>query len=209
MQEFAPIWTENEPPIDRFIGSYFFLSNFYPCKIKWNEKVWPSSEHIYQAEKTLSDGWKELIRLANTPGNAKHMGKMVPLVSNWEEKKISVMKDILRAKFKDMYLGHALHETGDKILIEGNEWHDNFWGICSCEKCKNKNGQNMLGKLLMELREEKKEEWKNEIASREPRTLDDWVLYLKGEKSVTRGEMSSILSAVRQYVLMPPLRKNI
>ena len=43
--------------------------------------------------------------------------------------------------------------TGDAELIEGNTWHDNYWGVCSCSKC-NGRGKNRLGKLLMKVREE-------------------------------------------------------
>lgn len=37
--------------------------------------------------------------------------------------------------------------TGDAELIEGNNWGDTFWGVC------NGRGENMLGKLLMEIRD--------------------------------------------------------
>jgi hypothetical protein len=39
------------------------------------------------------------------------------------------------------------------MLIEGNWWHDNFYGSCTCNKCVNK-GENNLGKILMKIREE-------------------------------------------------------
>ena len=44
--------------------------------------------------------------------------------------------------------------TSTKELVEGNYWHDNVWGDCSCEKCKNIKGQNLLGKQLMQVRQE-------------------------------------------------------
>jgi predicted NAD-dependent protein-ADP-ribosyltransferase YbiA (DUF1768 family) len=47
-----------------------------------------------------------------------------------------------------------LLDTGDEELVEGTTWHDNIWGNCSCPKCKNIPGQNRLGKLLMQIREE-------------------------------------------------------
>ena len=42
--------------------------------------------------------------------------------------------------------------TGGAELIEGNHWHDNFWGICTCDKCWDKRQENQLGKLLMKIR---------------------------------------------------------
>ena len=46
------------------------------------------------------------------------------------------------------------------LLIEGNTWHDNYWGDCSCNRCKSKSGENMLGILLMELRDKLNKEVK-------------------------------------------------
>lgn len=37
--------------------------------------------------------------------------------------------------------------------VEENYWHDNEWGQCLCEKCVEVKGRNLLGRLLMELRE--------------------------------------------------------
>jgi hypothetical protein len=54
-----------------------------------------------------------------------------------------------------------LLETKNAELIEGNIWHDNFWGSCECSRCNHKPGKNMLGRLLMEYRAEIQS--KNEI----------------------------------------------
>ena len=62
------------------------------------------------------------------------------------------MKAGLQEKFKNPVLAKKLIDTGDTELIEGNYWHDNFWGKCSCEKCKNKPKANTLGILLMDIR---------------------------------------------------------
>ena len=45
--------------------------------------------------------------------------------------------------------------TGGEELIEGNWWHDNFFGVCTCGPCDGK-GKNNLGKILMRVREESK-----------------------------------------------------
>jgi predicted NAD-dependent protein-ADP-ribosyltransferase YbiA (DUF1768 family) len=64
------------------------------------------------------------------------------------------MRRILEDKFsgRNPGLRDALVATGDAELVEGNSWHDNFWGVCSCSRCKNKEGQNYLGRLLEEVR---------------------------------------------------------
>ena len=61
------------------------------------------------------------------------------------------MEWALTEKFKDPDLKRMLIETGDEELIEGNNWHDNFFGSCYCDRCGNK-GENNLGKILMKIR---------------------------------------------------------
>lgn len=63
------------------------------------------------------------------------------------------MEKILKAKFGGN-LKNKLKTTGNTTIIEGNYWHDNFWGSCHCLKCKGK-GQNHLGNLLMKIRDNK------------------------------------------------------
>ena len=65
----------------------------------------------------------------------------------------SCLLDILRAKFAVPELAEMLEATGDTELEEGNHWHDNRWGRCTCERCSTtKTGQNWLGKKLMQIR---------------------------------------------------------
>ena len=135
--------------IDKFRGEYGFLSNMHSCKnliIRGNK--WKTSEHAYQACKT-SDYNKQLeIQNAETPVIAKHLDKTVVLRNGWnDELKIKFMEEILMAKFSDPYLKTLLLNTEDAELIEGNTWGDTFWGVC------NEKGQNMLGKLLMKVRD--------------------------------------------------------
>ena len=84
--------------------------------------------------------------------------------AHWEEVKDDVMLKVLRSKFRNNEdLRNKLLETGDAILIEGTTgWHDNYWGICSCEKCGGV-GKNMLGTLLMQVRDEMRSEEVAEI----------------------------------------------
>ena len=149
--------------IDSFEGKYAFLSNFYDSPFIGNidEIEYPTVEHYFQAQKSLSLQERRMIAAAPTPGKAKYFGRHVDLRPDWEFKKLKVMKYALKRKF-DTYpdLKKQLLATDDAILIEGNTWHDNFWGDCSCQKCKNIAGKNNLGKLLMMLRAEYREEEK-------------------------------------------------
>ena len=138
--------------IDIFDGDFDFLSNFSLAEVELDGRKYPTVEHAYQAAKTFDQEWRERIQSASTPGRAKRLGRKVPLHPDWEEIKTSVMLQLLRQKFSDPELNKRLLDTGDQYLAEGNTWHDNFWGICRCGRCHD--GQNKLGELLMQVRDE-------------------------------------------------------
>ena len=140
--------------IDCFDGEFAFLSNFYPSLITVDGIMFPTVEHLFQAAKTVSLVEREKIAAAATPGQAKRLGRNVILCDNWEEIKDDVMLNALRLKFAILPLREKLLATGNEELVEGNTWHDNIWGNCSCDRCKKIEGQNKLGKLLMQVREE-------------------------------------------------------
>jgi hypothetical protein len=78
------------------------------------------------------------------------------LRKDWEKIKDGVMLNLLRQKFlKGDQLTAKLLATGDKELVEGNYWHDVHFGVCYCDKCGGE-GKNVLGQLLMLVREEAK-----------------------------------------------------
>lgn len=150
--------------IDKFEGRWRFLSNFYPCKIEHKGITYPSVEHYYVAMKvtemqllngryyTAAD-FREMIPKIPDPADVKKLGQRVKVRKDWEEKKLEFMNWAVREKFKDEKLAELLLLTGDQELIEGNWWHDGFYGSCICKKCGNK-GENNLGKLLMIVRDE-------------------------------------------------------
>ena len=108
---------------------------------------YPTVEHAYQAAKTTDGVARERIRRAVTPGDAKSAGGSVTLRSDWDDVKVDVMRDLLVQKFSDRRLWDWLLETAPLELVEGNTWGDTFWGVCNGE------GQNMLGRLLMDIRD--------------------------------------------------------
>ena len=140
--------------IDKFEGEYAFLSNFYEHPIQYNGITYPTNEHFFQAMKSLKEEERKMIAAAPTPRAAKCLGRAITLRSDWELIKYDMMLLGLRLKFCDKELRSKLRATGDEILIEGNWWHDNTWGDCSCEQCKYVHGRNELGKLLMQVRNE-------------------------------------------------------
>jgi ribA/ribD-fused uncharacterized protein len=144
--------------IDKFEGDYEFLSNFYRqnLPICFEGENYPTVEHAFQAAKTLDKGERTKIRHVTTPGRAKQLGRAVKLRKNWNSIRVVIMLELLRNKFAPEKMANKLRETKNTKLIEGNYWHDNFWGICVCSTCwaiKHKK-QNILGKLLMQVRSE-------------------------------------------------------
>lgn len=144
--------------ITRFQEEYRFLSNFYICPVTYDGVIYSSAEAAYQAQKTTTSEDRALFAEMK-PDVAKQMGKAVKLRPDWAEVKQQYMQEILRAKFvQNPQLKEKLLGTGDQLLIEGNTWHDNEWGICQCPKCRQVKGQNLLGKILMNLRETLRED---------------------------------------------------
>jgi ribA/ribD-fused uncharacterized protein len=131
--------------IVEFKNDYRFLSNFWPVGSRGL-----TIEHYYQAAKTKDWAEKDAIYRASTPGQAKHLGLKVTLRSDWEENKDAVMLSLLRWKFEDAQLREMLLDTGDAALVEGNTWGDTYWGV----DLRYMQGQNMLGILLMQVRDE-------------------------------------------------------
>lgn len=137
--------------IKSLTGKWAPLSNFW-------EETRPqgkTAEHIFQAAKTESREERAHILSRPKPGQAKYAGKRCTLRSDWELLKVDIMEEIVRRKFQDPTLANILEETGDAQIVEGNRWHDNFWGQCTCDKCAKRGpGKNTLGNILMEIRKE-------------------------------------------------------
>lgn len=146
--------------INKFDGKYAFLSNFYSSPFVFKEGneefIAKTVEHYFQYMKTASIEEGIEILSALTPGEAKHLGRKCTLCKDWEEIKDAVMSEALHKKFAIPELKEKLLATGSEYLEEGNWWHDNTWGNCYCEKCKDIVGENRLGIILMRIREELK-----------------------------------------------------
>ena len=137
--------------INNFRNEYFFLSNFYDVPVTYDGITYQNNEAAFQAQKCLK--YEDKIQFSNlNPSEAKHLGRKVSLRPDWEEVKRKFMKEIVFAKFTQHgFLKAKLLNTNDFYLEEGNTWGDKIWGTV------NGQGQNLLGQILMEVREELKE----------------------------------------------------
>ena len=132
--------------INKFHEEFDWLSNFFPCQVKFEGLTFTSSEAAFQAAKCADQNERE--KFVNlSAGRTKRLGKKVNLREDWNRVKIDVMREVLICKFsQNPELKEKLIATGNEELIEGNNWNDRFWGVCRGV------GQNHLGKLLMDIR---------------------------------------------------------
>lgn len=133
-----------------FTGEHQYLSNFHVVEFVWNGTLWSHTEAAYQAAKaTTRSDYMSFVQM--TPGQAKRHGRKIKIRSDWEEVKYDIMLEIVYAKFKqNPTLAAKLLATGHAHLEEGNNHGDRIWGVCPP---RSGFGTNLLGKVLMEVRE--------------------------------------------------------
>jgi ribA/ribD-fused uncharacterized protein len=133
---------------------FYVLSNFSAFSISWKGLRFDTSEALYHWEKFLgmpNAGIRNAILHARSAHDAfkiaqENRPKYRP---DWDEVKVGIMREILRAKVaQHLYVHRKLLATGDRELVE-DSWRDDFWGWGP-----NRDGQNMLGRLWMEIRDE-------------------------------------------------------
>ena len=127
------------------------FSNFSGHPIELDGQRWRTTEHYFQAQKFAGTPHAEEIRRARTPGVAARMGRerKRPLRPDWESVKVDVMTRAVRAKFSQYDdLRALLLGTGEAPLVEHTD-RDRYWGDGG-----DGSGKNMLGVVLMRIRDE-------------------------------------------------------
>jgi ribA/ribD-fused uncharacterized protein len=131
-------------------AEYGELSNFAPYPIKLRGKLWPTSEHFFQAQKFENRADQEEIRKVSSPMIAARMGRdrKRKLRRDWERVKVGIMREAVEAKFRQhAELGELLLATGDAKLVEHTD-NDDYWGDGG-----DGSGRNELGRILMAVRD--------------------------------------------------------
>ena len=129
---------------------YGCFSNFAHYDFELDGKRWATSEHYFQAQKFCGTKYEEIIRLLDTPMKAAEMGRNrgLPLRKDWEQVKDDIMRKAVWAKFtQNKEIRDILMSTKKETIIEKTT-NDYYWG-CG----KDGSGKNMLGIILMEVRE--------------------------------------------------------
>lgn len=134
--------------INSFSGEFAFLSNFHVAPFRWNGYTVLTVEHAFQAWKATTSEDMLKVLACPSPGLSKRTARKLPLRTDWDDIKVGCMYDLLKRKFAIPEMKELLLATGDCELIEGNHWGDVYWGKVG------DNGKNILGKLLMLVREE-------------------------------------------------------
>jgi len=128
-----------------------FLSNFATGYQFTDDDgiTWSTTEHYYQAMKSPLESEQDYVREAPTPGIAKKRGRQITCYRDWDRRKDDVMRRALAYKFAPgTRAAQLLLDTHMDYLVEYAPWGDTYWGVDA-----NKEGLNMLGKLLMERRD--------------------------------------------------------
>ena len=134
----------------RVSDKYGCFSNFSHYDFELDGKIWATSEHYFQAQKFCGTEYEERIRLHKNPMEAARMGRNrnLPLREDWEKVKDDIMRKAVFEKFtQNKLIRDILLSTGKEISDE-KTMDDYYWG-CG----KNGTGKNMLGKILMEVRQ--------------------------------------------------------
>jgi len=125
------------------------FSNFSAQPVELASRVWPTTEHYFQAQKFAGTAHEDEVRRAKSPMLAARMGRsrQRPLRRDWEQVKDSVMRAAVEAKVRQHAdVRAALLGTGEEPLVEDTT-NDRYWG-CGTDGT----GRNRLGQILMEVR---------------------------------------------------------
>ena len=143
---------------------YYVLSNFSAFSLYYRGLRFDTSEAAYHWEKFPDDpDIQHCILKTESAHEAFKIAERhkASRRKDWDEVKVGIMKVILQAKANQHeYVRRKLLETGERELIE-DSWRDSFWGWGE-----NKDGQNMLGKLWMQIRDELRQELSNQALNR-------------------------------------------
>jgi ribA/ribD-fused uncharacterized protein len=141
------------------------FSNFHPVKINYKGKEFLTTEHAFMWEKANFFEDQEIadkILEVKHPREAKKLGRQIEAfdATRWSEVCYKIMLDVNRPKWSDnSRLTELLLSTGKRVMVEASPY-DKVWGIgmkqddAGVDDESNWQGQNLLGKVLDELREE-------------------------------------------------------
>ena len=148
---------DTEKQIFFYEQEFYIFSNLSSFALEWKGEIWMTSEHVYHSEKFDDENILNKLKQSRSAHDALKIANEYKAVrrKDWDDVKLKIMKEILHEKVvQHPYVKKKLLESGDSELIE-NSWRDDFWGWGP-----NKDGNNHLGKLWMEVRDEVRSSYK-------------------------------------------------
>jgi ribA/ribD-fused uncharacterized protein len=180
-----------------FRNEYYFLSNMFECEVVYKGIKFRSSESLFQALKACNN--EDFMKFINLNGfEAKKLGRCIKLRKDWNEVRVNIMYEVLKLKFSNPELRAKLLATGYEELIEGNNWNDKFWGV----SLKDYKGENHLGRLLMIIRKEIREEeaMKGIVFSVDSESdINYYIIYKNGEFFTRLPKKGTDLNYVKEH----------
>jgi ribA/ribD-fused uncharacterized protein len=138
--------------IDSFKGEYDFLNNRFGCSFVWQGIRYNNVESAFHASKYTNEAERRVLSRMSAEKVVKKSMECTPSIE-WEESKLDIMESILLAKYdQNPNLKNRLIETEGRILINGNNKHETYWGV----DLYSWKGENHLGKILMTIRDKEK-----------------------------------------------------
>ncbi|MEE4661978.1 MAG: NADAR family protein, partial [Halieaceae bacterium] len=126
--------TDANEPLSAYSRHGFFL----------DDAQWPSVEHYFQAMKSLDGDWRERVRMAPHPRQARRLGRSrrAGLRKDWKQVRRVVMTRAVYIKCRThAEVAQRLLATGAARLVESNAY-DYFWG-CG----RDRRGLNVYGEV--------------------------------------------------------------
>ena len=174
-------------------GELGYLANYSNHGFTKNGVFYKTVEHYYQSEKFSDPEIKKRIIDADTPKEASNIGRDRSniRIPNFKEVKNQVMFDGILEKFRQHRdIAYKLIETRNRGIAEATV-DEYYWGIG-----KDKSGKNVIGDILVKVRERIKEEILDSIISK----CIDKEVYVLGHKN---PDADSIISS---YILSNVLK---
>ena len=138
--------------ISSFKGEYDFLNNRYGCSFVWQGIRYNNVESAFHASKYTDESERKILSRMSADKAVNKSMDFTPS-AEWEDCKLNIMESIIMAKFdQNPSLKKRLIETDDRILINGNNKHETYWGVDLYSWI----GENHLGKILMTIRNKEK-----------------------------------------------------
>jgi hypothetical protein len=151
--------------ITKFKGQYDFLDPAYYCLAEYDGELYNSAEAAFLAAQFDSPYFLSMFRNPVLPiWRARELSKKLQRRRDWTpELALEVMRRVTLDKFsRTAKLRSALLASGDERIIAENNWHEQFWGCCTCDTRPGKFGRrsscsapglNHLGEILMAVRQ--------------------------------------------------------